>query len=188
MGTRDQRRYNTLRQALRINQIIHRPTLFANLLNVVKQSGLDTDFIENVYDIGCGLSIWHELLQQIFPNAKIWRVDKDKSVHPDIWLNLSEFVTAKFEKCESHQTVVFLSDTLHCKAHLPTLLYRLEKCVTIINESIPEYFLEMRLQESGGQLYFSQDLCPSYKGWSTLNYETALSHYISIRLPEKEES
>ncbi|MCH7495292.1 MAG: hypothetical protein IH825_04265 [Candidatus Marinimicrobia bacterium] len=193
MRTRDQRIYNTLRQALRLNQQNHRPYILATLQSLIKRSGLDPDFIENIYDIGCGWSIWHELLQQVFPYAKVWRVDKDESVKPDMWRTLSEFVTIPpfatnndIMSYENPHTVIFLSDTIHCKSYLRGLLYKFEQCVTIINESMPEFFLEHRLQESGGRLYYPDDLCPTSEGWKTIEYETALSHYLAIRLPKEE--
>ena len=96
-------------------------------------------------------------------------------------MSLGEFLRTRGKDYEGPNTVMFLSEVIHCKESIRSLLPYMSNYTVIVNELQPNMFINQRLEQSGGKLYDSNDLCPEAAGWKTIYYSTDFEYYMSIR-------
>lgn len=179
------RNYNQLRKFLARMQWEYRDMLEHLTRYIVRRAGIDNQQITKVYNIGAGLSkTWNEILQRVFPSSTCITVDKDSTVHPQIWCGMEQLLDRlRDEEGEIGEDVLFFfSEVIHCKAHLYSIFVNdYAPYNVLVNELHPNIFINERLKASDGRMYSSYELVPTSRGFSVINYSTYFRYYLAAR-------
>lgn len=184
------RNYDMLREFLACN--IRRRQLFLiyELEEFMKRfSEINTKKITKIYDLGAGHDEWARLLKIVFPNAKIVLIEKSDTVLSSIFnvrnITVEYWIGNLSQYCNTNNTLVFMSEFLHCKKDNIKLLKfpEINKCHILINEINPsETFIDYRLKQTGGGLIHPIVLANKVENYHC--YENFFNYYFAYRKPK----
>jgi len=192
--TPDDRDYEKLRDTLYSNSIDNAKLIKGKIQEALR-IGAHCPAIKTIYDIGAGHEGYADILQEVYPNAKIILIDKAK-------IKSTKYKTKKMtaEKFldnlkPSSSTLLFFSEFFHCKGRAKKLLVHnnAARCCILVNELLNNPFIKFRLQQTDGDLIQVSDVVSLLKlngnGSDTCirhsRYETMFPYYMVSYYPIK---
>ena len=182
----EKRDYDLLRNFLKTNVLEH-----SNIIKGILKKILPLNLPLNlVFDVGAGHNAYMKIIQEIYKEANIILVDKDVNlidkffgvIHTDVFDWVKNFKG-------NENTLIFISEFIHCKKDNLKILdsNELRKCHIVVNELLPNVFIDYRLSLTEGHLIHPQNFKAEFSldNSNIINYETCFKHYMFYLAPNK---
>ena len=190
-GDPGKRSYDDLRAWLKSNVERNRGTLKTMLARSAQFLADRDETPTTIFDVGAGHDAWVRLLQEVWPSAQVFAVDRFKIPGMDYHSIEQDAVEFLETFKEEEPTLLFLSEFVHCKPRNLDVLscHSVAGCAKLIVELDPsERAIDDRLRITGGGLLDPlQGLALLGTTHETLlqRYESTFRYYSLLVLPEE---
>jgi hypothetical protein len=174
--TPEDRDDNRLRRVSYSN-VVDNASVIKNKIKEAMRIGAHCPSIKTIYDIGSGHDGYADVLQEIYPKAKITLIDNFK-------IENSKYKTRKIKADKfldnlkpNTSTLLFFSDFMQHKGKSLSLLVhdKASQCCILVNELLTNAFIKYRLQQTDGDIVPVSDVVNHLK-LNTSGSEVCIRH------------
>jgi len=205
-GIPENRNYGLLRRFLYENILCHSDICEKALRENIYHLKISPKSIKTIYDVGAGHDGWAQILQKVFPDARIVLIDKNSIVDKNVIVGAGfKVVNRNIFDCLDNEildygsdVLYFMSEFLHCKVDNKRLLdyKQLKESQICINELTFNFYNEPinnRLKKTGGGFIDPSVLrsgesenFKNRKGW-LINYQSSFEYYLWLLILKSEQ-